>query len=127
MKNRLEPPNWPQAPFRRSERLARLVQHLEDNLGDPLTAAAAAALSNLEPSAFSKFFKRRVGITFREWVRLFRTVKALELLRETELPVPVIASRTGLGSARSLERVFRRTVGVTPREFRSASQTETDG
>lgn len=112
-------PPLPEAPFERSERLGRLKLYVEQHLAEPFSAADAARLLHLERTYFSKFFRRRVGICFSDWVRLVRLHKALELLRETHAPIPVVADLSGFSTVRSLQRAIRRIVAVTPQEYRA--------
>lgn len=119
LKRVARPPRLPEAPFKRSERLARLQRYVEQHGADSLSAAQAARLLHLERTYFSKFFHRQVGIRFSEWIRLVRVDKAFELLRDTNVPIPVVADRSGFRSTRSLQRAIKKVVGVTPHTIRA--------
>ncbi len=112
-------PRVPSAPFRDSVRLARLESHLLENITEPFPAVEAARLVKLHSAYFSAFFRARVGIQFHRWVQLVRLRKARELLRRTRLPISEVATRSGFGTTRSLQRAARKILGCSPREYRA--------
>lgn len=117
---------WPRAAFARSKRLRRLKRHFDSRLPERFTAAEAARLLHLERRYFSKFFRGRVGMTFSQWVRRARIVEAVELLRDTDKPISVIASETGFQTARSLQRACREVLGKTPTQARDELRRKLD-
>ena len=50
----------------------------------------------------------------------FRLQRGLSLLAETSLPVAEIADRVGISQSNYFSRLVRRTVGMTPSEYRLA-------
>jgi transcriptional regulator GlxA family with amidase domain len=53
-----------------------------------------------------------------QWLLHQRLDLARELLELTDLPVDVVAARSGLGSADSMRRHLLRRVGLTPTAYR---------
>ena len=112
----------PSAPFERSERLARLARYVEANPASPLSAAEAASLLGLDRTYFSKFFLEHVGLPFSDWNRSVRLRRALELLGDSNIPIPAVADRCGFGSVRTLQRWVKSVSGLTPQEYRVRRQ-----
>jgi AraC-like DNA-binding protein len=88
------------------------------NLGDEITLTTAAAVAGLEYHHFSRFFHERVGLCFRDWVCALRVARAMELLAQRDQPISWVGDTVGFADRRTLQRAFRRWLGMTPREFR---------
>src|SRR5688572_21897401 len=71
-----------------------------------------------------RLFKRHTGITFHEYLRSSRLRKARSLLLDNGPSVKEIAARIGYRAASNFCNDFRRAFGVSPRSFRSASQSQ---
>ena len=80
-------------------RLLRVEAYVLANPEARLSFAQAAALARLHPKYFSAYFKRQLGISFSSWLRKVRAGRALLLLRDTDLPVEVIAASAGFFDA----------------------------
>jgi AraC-like DNA-binding protein len=63
-------------------------------------------------------FKHLFGMTISEFVTEQRLTLAWELLRETDLPVALIAERVGYGRASAFSAAFKRRFNLTPRALR---------
>jgi AraC-like DNA-binding protein len=59
------------------------------------------------------------GIDFRTLVSQVRAERAVELLRETQMPVSSIAADLGYSTASHFSRAFRKTTGALPSDIRS--------
>lgn len=104
---------------RRGTKPVRLaVQYIENNFDKPLSLEVVAAEVNLHPVYFSNIFKKETGQNFTDYVTNCRIEKAKELLREGELNINEIASSLGYGNARYFSRLFKKTVGIKPTEYR---------
>jgi LacI family transcriptional regulator len=54
-----------------------------------------------------------------EEIRRVRIDLAKQLLSGTDLPMPIVARRSGFSEAKQLSQVFRALVGMTPTSYRS--------
>ncbi|MFC0672795.1 AraC family transcriptional regulator [Brachybacterium hainanense] len=88
------------------------------------TLPRLAAAAHLGTTALVDRFRRATGSTPGRYLRQVRLDRAMEELRSTDLPVAVIARRTGYGSAESFVRAFRARTGCTPGRWRRASPDE---
>ena len=111
-------PDGPYDPFHYFERLARVRRHVDEHIGDELTLDSVAAVAALAPSSFGRYFRQRVGMTFRSWLAGHRVESACLMLRESDVPVARVARAVGFQCDRSFRRVFRATVGCSPSEYR---------
>jgi AraC-like DNA-binding protein len=109
-----------EAALRYYPALDRVDQYVHAHISHPLSLQDAARVAHLERKYFSAFFRSKVGIPFREWLRLLRIRRAMELMRVRWELIPRIAFAAGFGDVRSFERAFKRVTGMTPEAFRSA-------
>ena len=79
---------------------------------------ALAEQTGLSLPALSRLIRERTGFTFKELLQYKRFEAALELLRNTALPVTEIVARVGYENNSYFHRRFRDLYGMSPREFR---------
>jgi transcriptional regulator GlxA family with amidase domain len=111
----------------------RDLQHwVVDNLDQDLTVARLAARVHQSPRTFARRFRDDVGTTPARWVEGLRLEEARRLLETTTDPVDQVARRCGL-QPEAIRRLFHRTLGVGPSEYRrrfgtplGAASTTTD-
>ncbi|WP_067840309.1 helix-turn-helix domain-containing protein [Amphibacillus sediminis] len=72
----------------------------------------------LNPSYFSRLFKKEVGITFVEYIKKLKMERAKELLNETQLTIGEISERVGYDGQSYFIKLFKQHEGVTPIEYR---------
>jgi AraC-like DNA-binding protein len=88
-----------------------------------------AKVSGVSPAHFARSFKQAFGAPPHRYLLTRRVERATALLRETQLPVTVIALEAGWTSLGTFGRTFRDVVGTSPGEFRAgvraAPQTST--
>ncbi|MFB9328193.1 helix-turn-helix domain-containing protein [Paenibacillus aurantiacus] len=106
------------AASRRIERIKSVIEHVERHYSEPITVGQAAEIAAMSPYHFCRVFKEAVGRTFNEYVQLFRIAKAETLIRDTDLPITLIADRCGFGSVHYFDELFKRYRGLTPSQVR---------
>jgi transcriptional regulator GlxA family with amidase domain len=94
--------------------VAWIEQHPEGDLSVP-TLAGRAAMSE---RTFARAFLAETGMTPARFIELVRLDRAKQLLETTRWPLARVAHRSGLGSAATLARAFRRRLGITPQDYR---------
>jgi two-component system response regulator YesN len=73
-------------------------------------------------SYFSLIFKKETGETFVEFLTKFRLEKAKQLLKVTDYKTYEIAEMAGYSDPQYFSAVFKKQVGVSPKEYRSSLQ-----
>ena len=106
--------------FRYYVRLARLRIWLERHYGGEVSLRIAAGVAGLNAKYFSKFFRDKTGVRFSEWVHTVRIEKATEMMRQSNHSITTVAFEVGFGDLRTFERVFKKRMGMTPREYRES-------
>lgn len=99
-------------------RIRRLLEYIEQHLGENLSLQAMAAEVNLSPLYLARAFRSTVGEPPHQYVIRRRIEQARWLLSSTTLPITEIALATGFSSQSHLSNQFRRLVGVSPAVYR---------
>ena len=101
--------------------LAEVFTVIDRRLGEPLSLRDVARELGITPGHLTTVVRRRTGRTVQEWIIERRMAEARSLLSDTELPVGEIARRIGMPDPGYFSRLFRRTHGTSPREWRGRS------
>jgi transcriptional regulator GlxA family with amidase domain len=102
------------------ESLAGTSEWALEHLAEPLTVAVLARHAGWAPRTFSRRFVAETGIAPLRWLTAARVREARRLLEVSDLPVEIVAARTGLGSAANLRLHLARDAGTTPSAYRAA-------
>lgn len=99
---------------------AKIAEWTRIHATTPLTVAGIAAKFNYNKDYLSRLFKQHVSMGPLEYIQEIRIRKAKELLTRTTLSVKEVASEVGFSDDKYFMRVFRRSVHMTPKQFRNA-------
>ncbi|MCQ4046472.1 GlxA family transcriptional regulator [Streptantibioticus rubrisoli] len=105
-----------QRPIR--EPLRELQAWVADHLADDLTVRVLAERAGMSERNFTRVFRAETGRTPAAYVETVRVEAARALLETTDITVDAIARACGFGTAETLHRRFRHTLGVTPGQYR---------
>ncbi len=92
----------------RDVRVIRVLEAIEDNLGDPLGRIELARVAGLSVRQLERLFKSTVGCTLHDHALRQRLAHARRLARETAMHREHIALAAGFASTSELRRVERR-------------------
>jgi AraC-like DNA-binding protein len=82
------------------------------------TVGRLATKAGLSRTVFATRFAMLLAESPMRYLARFRMVRAIELLRDSALTVPLVAERVGYESAVAFSKAFKRHVGVGPGTFR---------
>lgn len=71
---------------------------------------------------FIRLFQQHTQLTPHQYMTHIRMEKAVQLLRESDLPIHEIAEKVGFASGNYFIKVFRKWVGISPGQFRKAKE-----
>jgi transcriptional regulator GlxA family with amidase domain len=103
--------------------LADLLDWMAAHLDEPLPVAELAARAVMSPRTFARRFRAATGTTPHRWLLDQRLRRAEELLESTDLPVDLVAGRSGFGSGDTLRHHFTQRRGVAPATYRRTFHT----
>jgi transcriptional regulator GlxA family with amidase domain len=99
---------------------ADTISWLQAHLDQEVSVADLAARAAMSPRTFARRFPASTGTTPLTWILRERVRLARRLLETTDLPVDVIAGKTGFGTADNLRKHFGRMLHTTPQAYRRA-------
>ncbi|HEU5038477.1 MAG TPA: AraC family transcriptional regulator [Nocardioides sp.] len=102
--------------------VARVFDEIEATFREPVSASDVARALGYTPGHLTTLVRRRTGRPLLEWITERRMTEVRRLLRETDLPLGVVAARTGLRDASYLVRRFRSRYGVPPEAWRRSQR-----
>ncbi|HEY5788078.1 MAG TPA: helix-turn-helix domain-containing protein [Microlunatus sp.] len=105
-------------PECRVDSLGGLLTWVLEHLDTEHSASSLAARAVMSERTFARRFVAETGATPHKWLTQQRILAARSLLEESDLSVEQIASRVGFNSAVVLREHFRRTIGVSPSDYR---------
>lgn len=110
-------------------RIETVHRYVRENLGQEICQAELARRLDMNPPAFSKFFRAATGHTFVSFVNILRVNEACRLLTGSDFSITRIAMECGYNNLSNFNRKFLQLKGVTPSDFRKggAILNEQDG
>jgi len=95
-----------------------VLQYLKQNYMLNVSEAELARLANKSPSAFSRVFRRTVGVPFVKYLTELRINAACELLTSGGVNITDICYQVGFNSVSNFNRRFAANKGMSPMAFR---------
>lgn len=95
-----------------------VLDYLDKHYGEDINLNIVADKLNLTSSYLSSTFKEKTGINFSEYLNTLRIERAKELLMNLDLRIQDIALQVGYQNVNSFIRMFKRSSGLTPGEYR---------
>lgn len=96
----------------------RALDRIERRLSEPLSRAELAEEAGVSESHLSRIFARDTGMSVAAFIHKRRLEWAERLLRTSRLSITDIALSVGFDDPLYFSSRFRRTYGVSPREYR---------
>jgi len=98
--------------------LSKAIEAMHSGLDRSWSVESLAREARMSRSAFALKFRTILGQTPLEYLTQWRMYKAGAMIRSDNTSFSEAASAVGYGSQSSFSRVFRREMGVAPREYR---------
>ncbi|MDB5687139.1 MAG: AraC family transcriptional regulator [Rhizorhabdus sp.] len=99
-------------------RLRRIKDRIEAGLGGNLSIADLAADCGMSPRHLIRTFKNTLGLTLNDYIADARIRRAQEELAQEDALIKIVAFNCGFQSAAAFSAAFRRTTGMTPKQYR---------
>ena len=101
----------------REERLVEILTYIQRNYQD-VSLDSMAEEFHLSRPYLSKYIKEKTGETFQDVLRIEKLKRAKTLLKDTTKTIENIALEVGYENVEHFNRMFKKTYGVTPVQFR---------
>ncbi|OBZ13215.1 response regulator [Bacillus sp. FJAT-26390] len=103
-------------------KLQAIDRYIVDNLSENISSIDMAQFLELNPSYFSRFFKRLTGINFTDYAHRYKVGIAEQLLKNSDESVEIVAAKLGYYERSYFSKVFKKYTGLTPTELRGKSE-----
>jgi AraC family transcriptional regulator len=101
----------------------KLIEERIRNEGSLSTITELATLCGMSPRHLIRAFRQQTGHTIGSFVQQITIERARQLLAETDNSIKVVAAKLGFSSSAAFATAFRRSCGLSPREFRTNRPT----
>ena len=105
----------------REERIVEIISFIQNDYKN-VTLETLSESFHLSKPYLSKYIREKAGVTFQEVVKKERMKKARTLLRETNQTVEAVAAEVGYENVEHFNRLFKKSYGITPVQYRKQSQ-----
>lgn len=106
------------------EGIRDVCRYVEEHIDENVTRRQAAKSLFISEDYFSRVFREKTGVGYKQYVVKVRIEYAKKLLQNTDLSVTMIASKVGYDSVTNFSDIFRKYTGCSPREFRKRGMSE---
>lgn len=106
----------------KSRRIAKVCSYIEEHYEQEIKLSNLAELIGMSESAFSHFFKKRTNRNFISYLNDVRIGHATRMLFETTNSIAEIAYLCGFNNISNFNRLFKRSKGQNPSEYRASIQ-----
>jgi AraC-like DNA-binding protein len=104
--------------------LSKAIEAMHSGLDESWSVESLAREARMSRSAFALKFKAILGKTPLRYLTQWRMYRAAALIRASNTSLSEVASAVGYRSEISFGRVFRREMGLAPREYRRKCSVE---
>ena len=101
-----------------NSRVEKVMLYINNNFDSNTNLKNAAKIAAMTPESLSRFFKQRTGKTFVDTLTEVRLGNASRMLIDPTLSVCEIAYKCGFNNMSNFNRVFKKKMVCTPKEFR---------
>ena len=100
------------------------MEYIRNHFQEDLTVAKLARYVGLNRSYLTTVFQSVLQLSPQQFLMRFRMTRAAQLLREHELSVGEVARSCGYPDPLTFSKAFKRTMGVTPSQYRRGARKE---
>lgn len=105
-------------PFTENERIQPILRHIETRYSEGYSLKDISRKFGLSERTLSRLFQSTLNMSYLQYVKLFRMVKAIELMLQTELSLSEIAYAVGYQNISSFSASFHKLTNCSPSDFK---------
>jgi YesN/AraC family two-component response regulator len=96
-----------------------LLAYVDEHFREEISREQLSEMFFFDPDYITKIFRKETGLSYKNYVIEKRLALAKELLTETDYSIHDIALHVGYDNYSYFTRLFKKSFGVTPVEFRA--------
>ncbi|NVD08739.1 helix-turn-helix transcriptional regulator [Vibrio sp. JPW-9-11-11] len=99
-------------------RVEQASRYIESHYHQSIKIADLCQALHLSESSAYRLFEKHYGVSFSDHLKQYRIGKACELLVNTQIPVSLVAEKSGFQNLSNFNRQFKTVKQMTPSQFR---------
>lgn len=107
-----------------TERMKRVLEYILEHFRDEIRVEQIASVAGMVPAAFCRYFRRRTGKSFVEYLNGLRISHARHLLTNADLSVGQVGLECGFNNISHFHRQFRLLTGTTPFRYQARARAK---
>lgn len=111
-----------QLPTTDDQRLQAIAGQLRNRLSENLTLEVTARESGISVRSLTRLFQTKLHITFIQYVKMLRIIRAMELIKDSDLNMTEIAYEIGYSNISAFSNNFYQLTNMRPTEFKIMSK-----
>ncbi|MDQ0208755.1 AraC family transcriptional regulator [Alkalicoccobacillus murimartini] len=100
--------------------LSHIIEWIRVHADQTQSVHAISDQFNYHPNYLSRQFKSQIGMSLQKYITLVKVTKAKDLLSRTRKSIRDISLSIGIEDEKYFMRLFKKSEGITPSEFRKA-------
>ncbi|MBQ7032260.1 MAG: helix-turn-helix domain-containing protein [Clostridia bacterium] len=108
------------------EYIGEVLEYIKYNYTQKISLKQLAAIATISPNHLCSVFKNMTGKTVSEYIQEMRLQNICRMLRETDVSFEKIANENGYEGRNFLQKLFIKTYGMTPGEYRKNVREKQD-
>jgi AraC family transcriptional regulator, melibiose operon regulatory protein len=100
------------------KKLQQIVDYLDKHYSEDISVEEMAKRCSMSYSYFSRFFKKIMRKTFKEYLNYIRITEAEKLLLNSDLNITEVALNTGFTNTSYFIKQFKRYKNISPKQFK---------
>jgi len=100
------------------DRMNKIIQYTTINFTNKISLEEIAKVASLSKSAFCRYFKNTVKMSYNNFLYEIRVQYACKLLLEKEMSTIQVCYEAGFNNPSSFSQIFKRIKGITPSQYR---------
>jgi transcriptional regulator GlxA family with amidase domain len=100
-------------------RISRVCRYMAACSFKEISLTGAARAACMEKTAFARYFRKTIGISFSEFLQRWRVQTVVDELTQPNTSLTEIAITCGFESIATFNRTFKRFTGQTPSRIRA--------
>lgn len=108
-----------QLPTTDDLRLNTITSDLRKRISEPLTLEETASKFGISVRSLTRLFQTQLHISFIQYVKMLRVIRAMELIKNTNLTVTELAYEVGYSNISAFSNTFFQLTNMRPTEFKA--------
>jgi AraC-like DNA-binding protein len=108
-----------QLPTTYDQRLNTIIDGFRNRLNENLSLENIAQQSGMSVRSLTRLFQTKLHITFVQYLKMLRVIRAMELIKDTDLNMTEVAYEIGYSNISAFSNNFHQLTNMRPTEFKT--------